>query len=54
MKFVSILFFICLSHKAFSQFDLIDKDTSKYASYRLSVRIANNRINTELSGSLVK
>lgn len=42
MKLLSALLFLCISSCLFSQFDQVD--TSKYASYRLSVRIANNRI----------
>ena len=45
MKFLSTFFFICISSCLFSQFDQID--TNKYASYRLSIRIANNRIQAD-------
>lgn len=43
MSYLNTLLFILLTSVVFSQFGE-EPDTSKYASYRLSIRIANNRI----------
>lgn len=46
MKLIGTLLFLCISSSLFSQFGE-SIDTSQYASYRLSVRIANNRIKVD-------